>query len=165
MGIAGGPEKVAFLEELGFDVALDHRGDDLRGALKQAVPQGIDVYFENVGGPVWDAVLPRLNTFARVPVCGLAAGYNATEAPSGPDRSAALMRNILTKSLLLRGFIQTEFVESMFSDFLRDMGQWVREGKVKYREDITEGLDNAPQTFVGMLEGKNFGKTILQVGE
>ena len=165
VGIAGGPEKVAFLEELGFDVALDHRGDDLRGALKQAVPQGIDVYFENVSGPVWDAVLPRLNTFARVPVCGLAAGYNATEAPSGPDRSAALMRNILTKSLLLRGFIQTEFVESMFSDFLRDMGQWVREGKVKYREDITEGLDNAPQTFVGMLEGKNFGKTIIQVGE
>ena len=75
------------------------------------------------------------------------------------------MRNILTKSLLLRGFIQTEFVESMFSDFLRDMGQWVREGKVKYREDITDGLDHAPEAFIGMLEGRNFGKTLVKVAE
>src|SRR5690606_1940124 len=103
VGIAGGPEKVAYLETLGFDVALDHRAGDLRDALKQSVPQGIDVYFENVGGPVWDAVLPRLNTYARVPVCGLAATYNATALPEGPDRSGALMGQVLTKSLLLRG--------------------------------------------------------------
>ncbi|GAA4284387.1 NADP-dependent oxidoreductase [Brevibacterium daeguense] len=165
IGIAGGSQKVAYLEELGFDHALDHRGEDLRGALKTAAPDGIDVYFENVGGAVWDAVLPRLNTFARVPVCGLAANYNATSLPEGPDRTPALMRSVLSKSLLLRGFIQTEFVESTFADFLRDMGEWVRVGKVKYREDITEGLDNAPATFVGMLDGKNFGKTLIKVAD
>lgn len=165
VGIAGGPEKTAYLRELGFDVALDHRSDDLRGELKAAVPQGIDVYFENVGGAVWDAVLPRLNEFARVPVCGLAAAYNATEAPQGPDRSAALMRNVLTKSLRVRGFIQREFVAAMHDDFLRDMSAWIRDGLVTYREDITEGLDNAPQTFVGMLAGKNFGKTLIKVAD
>lgn len=164
IGIAGGPEKVAHLEELGFDVAIDHRQDGLREAVKQAAPDGIDVYFENVGGAVWDAVLPRLNEFARVPVCGLAANYNATSLPDGPDRSAALMNAVLRSSLTLRGFIQREFVPTMFEDFLTDMGRWVREGTVKYREDITEGLDNAPETFVGMLAGKNFGKTIIKVG-
>nr|BFF08679.1 hypothetical protein GCM10023233_36480 [Brevibacterium otitidis] len=123
------------------------------------------MYFENVGGQVWDAVLPRLNTYARVPVCGLIANYNRTEAPSGPDRSAALMASVLTKSLTLRGFIQLEFVREMYRDFLRDTGQWVAEGKISYREDITEGLENAPETFIGMLEGRNFGKTIIKVAD
>lgn len=165
VGIAGGPQKVAYLKELGFDVALDHKEPDLRGRLKEAVPEGIDVYFENVGGHVWDAVLPRLNTYARVPVCGLIANYNRTEAPEGPDRSAALMANVLTKSLTLRGFIQLEFVRDMYSDFLREMGQWVSEGRISYREDVTEGLENAPETFIGMLNGKNFGKTIIKVAD
>lgn len=165
VGIAGGPEKVAYLKEIGFDVALDHKEPDLRGRLKEACPEGIDVYFENVGGQVWDAVLPRLNTYARVPVCGLIANYNRTEAPSGPDRSAALMASVLTKSLTLRGFIQLEFVREMYRDFLRDTGQWVAEGKISYREDITEGLENAPETFIGMLEGRNFGKTIIKVAD
>ena len=163
IGIAGGPEKVEQLKEFGFDVALDHREDDLAGRLEEAAPEGIDVYFENVGGPVWDAVLPRLNTFARVPVCGLAANYNLTEAPAGPDRSPALMGAILAGSLTLRGFIQAEFVPTMFEDFIRDMGQWVREGKIAYREDITEGLDNAPEVFAGMLQGHNFGKAIIKI--
>ena len=165
VGIAGGPEKVAYLKTIGFDVALDHRAGDLRASLKEAVPQGIDVYFENVGGAVWDAVLPRLNTYARVPVCGLAATYNATKLPEGPDRSGALMGQVLTKSLLLRGFIQSEFYEALHDDFLRDMTRWVRVGKVKYREDITEGLERAPEVFAGMLQGRNFGKAIIKVAD
>ncbi|MFC7375179.1 NADP-dependent oxidoreductase [Brachybacterium sp. GCM10030268] len=163
VGIAGGERKIAHLRELGFDEALDHRAPDLPGRLEQAAPDGIDVYFENVGGPVWDAVLPQLNEFARVPVCGLAANYNATSLPEGPDRSGQLMGAVLSKSLTLRGFIQREFVSSMFSDFLRDMTQWVASGEVTYTEDITEGLDNAPDAFVGMLRGDNFGKAIIKV--
>lgn len=163
IGIAGGEQKVARMRELGFDAALDHRAPDLAGRLAEASPDGIDVYFENVGGAVWDAVLPRLNEFARVPVCGLAALYNATSAPEGPDRSAQLMREVLSKSLTLRGFIQREFVGTMFEDFLRDMSGWVADGSVQYTEDITEGLDRAPEAFVGMLRGENFGKAIVQV--
>ncbi|WP_087485580.1 NADP-dependent oxidoreductase [Brachybacterium massiliense] len=163
IGIAGGEQKVARMRELGFDAALDHRAPELAGRLAAASPDGIDVYFENVGGAVWDAVLPRLNEFARVPVCGLAALYNATSAPEGPDRSAQLMREVLSKSLTLRGFIQREFVPTMFEDFLRDMTDWVASGKVQHTEDITEGLDRAPEAFVGMLRGQNFGKAIIQV--
>ena len=163
IGIAGGEQKGARMRELGFDAALDHRAPDFASRLAEASPDGIDVYFENVGGAVWDAVLPRLNEFARVPVCGLAALYNATSAPEGPDRSAQLMREVLSKSLTLRGFIQREFVPTMFEDFLRDMTDWVASGKVQHTEDITEGLDRAPEAFVGMLRGQNFGKAIIQV--
>jgi NADPH-dependent curcumin reductase CurA len=146
-------------------VALDHRDGDLGGRLHDAAPDGIDIYFENVGGAVWDAVLPRLNTFARVPVCGLAANYNVSGLPEGPDRSQALLRAVLDRSLTLRGFIQNEFAPTMFDDFLRDMGAWVREGKVTYREDISDGLERAPEAFAGMLEGKNFGKTLVKVAD
>lgn len=163
IGIAGGERKVAHLGELGFDAALDHRAPDLPGRLADAAPDGIDVYFENVGGAVWDAVLPQLNEFARVPVCGLAANYNATSLPEGPDRSGQLMGTVLSKSLTLRGFIQREFVEAMFEDFLRDMTGWVADGKVQHTEDITAGLDRAPEAFVGMLNGRNLGKTLIQV--
>ena len=158
-------ETEAGLHELGFDVALDHREDDLGGRLRDAAPDGIDIYFENVGGAVWDAVLPHLNLFARVPVCGLAANYNVSGLPQGPDRSQALLRAVLDNSLTLRGFIQNEFTSTMFGDFLRDMGAWVRDGKVKYREDISDGLDRAPEAFIGMLEGKNFGKTLVRVAD
>jgi len=163
IGIAGGPHKVEHLRELGFDAAIDHRAEDLEARIAQAAPDGIDVYFENVGGRVWEAVLPHLNLYARVPVCGLAATYNATGEPEGPDRSPALLRTVLNQSLTIRGFIQTEFRESLFGDFLRDMGAWVREGRIRYREDVTEGLENAPETFIGMLAGRNFGKTLIQV--
>jgi NADPH-dependent curcumin reductase CurA len=165
IGIAGGPRKVEYLRELGFTVALDHREDDLGGRLRDAAPDGIDIYFENVGGAVWEAVLPLLNLFARVPVCGLVANYNASGLPQGPDRSQLLLQAVLNKSLTLRGFIQNEFAPTMFDDFLRDMGEWVREGKVRYREDITDGLEHAPEAFVGMLEGKNFGKTLVKVAD
>lgn len=163
VGIAGGPEKVAYLRELGFDAAIDHRADDFRDQLAAATPDGIDVYFENVGGHVWDAVLPRLNKFARVPVCGIVAHYNDTALPEGPDRAPALMRHVLNKSLLIRGFIQDEFAREHTGAFLREATPWVREGRLKYREDVTEGLENAPETFIGMLRGANFGKTLVKV--
>jgi NADPH-dependent curcumin reductase CurA len=164
VGIAGGPEKCkALIEEFGFDVAVDHRSPTFAEDLKAACPDGIDVYFENVGGAVLDAVLPLLNTYARVPVCGLVAGYNATSLPDGPDRMGQLMGLILRSSLTVRGFIQTEFVKSHMKDFVRDMSQWVADGKVRYREDVVEGLENAPEAFVGMLHGKNFGKLLVKV--
>ena len=163
VGIAGGERKVGQLREYGFDEALDHRAPDLPGRLAQATPDGIDVYFENVGGAVWDAVLPQLNTYARVPVCGLVSGYNSTSLPEGPDRSGQLMGTVLSKSLTLRGFIQLEFVSSMFEDFLRDMSGWVASGQVQHTEDITEGLDRAPEAFAGMLRGQNFGKALVKV--
>ncbi|MFE6648931.1 NADP-dependent oxidoreductase [Nocardioides sp. NPDC057772] len=163
VGIAGGPEKVAHLAELGFDAALDHRAPDFEEQLKAAVPDGIDVYFENVGGHVWNAVLPRLNKFARVPVCGIVAHYNDTAAPEGPDRAPGLMRHVLNKSLLIRGFIQTEFVRDHEDRFLAEATGWLAEGRLRYREDITEGLENAPAAFNRMLRGQNFGKTVIKV--
>ncbi|GGF36835.1 NADP-dependent oxidoreductase [Marmoricola endophyticus] len=164
VGIAGGPDKArALTEEMGFDVGLDHRADDFREQLASAVPDGIDVYFENVAGPVLDAVRRHLNLYARVPVCGLVANYNATAAPEGPDTLPGFLGQILTKSLTVRGFIQTEFVKDHYADFLAEMGQWVAQGKVRYREDVVEGLENAPEAFAGMLRGANTGKLLVKV--
>jgi NADPH-dependent curcumin reductase CurA len=164
VGIAGGPDKVrALTEEFGFDVALDHRAPDFAEQLKRATPEGIDVYFENVGGAVFDAVSRRLNLYARVPVCGLVANYNATEAPAGPDRLPGYLGQILTRSLTVRGFIQSEFTRSHGRDFVRDMTGWVADGSVRYREDVVEGLANAPGAFAGMLRGANFGKLLVKV--
>lgn len=166
VGIAGGPDKCAYLrDELGFDAAVDHRAPDFAEQLSKHVPDGIDVYFENVGGKVADAVLPLLNTYARVPVCGLAAQYNATSAPEGIDRLPGFFGQVLVKSLTIRGFIQTEFVRAMQEDFERDMTAWVRGGKVNYREDMVDGIENAPAAFIGLLQGKNFGKLVVRVAE
>jgi NADPH-dependent curcumin reductase CurA len=165
VGIAGGPEKCRVLtEEYGFDAAVDHRGEDFRDRLAEATPDGVDVYFENVGGPVGAAVVRRLNKFARVPVCGLVADYNATEAPEGPDRLPGFMRRVLTLSLTVRGFIQDEFVPTHHEDFLREMGAWVREGRVRHREHVTEGLENAPAAFRDLLAGRSLGKALVRVG-
>ncbi|TIT60005.1 MAG: NADP-dependent oxidoreductase, partial [Mesorhizobium sp.] len=162
VGIAGGPEKCAFVrQELGFDAVVDHRADNFAEQLKVACPGGIDVYFENVGGPVWDAVFPLLNEFARVPVCGLIAQYNIP-ADSGADRLPALMQQVLHRSLTIRGFIQREFVDQRPA-FYREMAEWIASGRVRYREDIVDGIGNAPQAFLGLLEGKNFGKLIVRV--
>jgi NADPH-dependent curcumin reductase len=164
VGIAGGERKCRFVrEELGFDACLDHREPDLAERLKAACPRGIDVYFENVGGAVLDAVLPLLNNFARVPVCGLIAHYNATELPPGPDRVPLLMHEILVKRLTFRGFIVGDFA-SQFPEFLADVSGWLREGRIKYREDITDGLENAPGELIGVLKGSNFGKKLIRVG-
>jgi NADPH-dependent curcumin reductase CurA len=162
-GNAGGAEKVAYLRELGFDAALDHRAPDFREQLKAATPDGIDVYFENVGGHVWDAVFGRLNSFARIPVCGLVAHYNDTALPPGPDRAAALMAAILRKRLTVRGFIQTDHAGPLEEEFLARATPWVQDGSLKYREHIVDGLENAPAAFIGMLDGANFGKLIIRV--
>lgn len=163
VGIAGGAEKVAHVrDDLGFDVALDHRADDFAAQLAAACPDGIDVYFENVGGKVFDAVLPLLNDFARIPVCGLVAHYNATGPAPGPDRMPQLMAQILSRHLTVRGFIQHDFI-ALYPEFLREMGQWLREGRIRYREDVVEGLERAPEAFMGMLEGRNFGKLLVKL--
>ena len=163
VGIAGGEEKTRYLTgELGLDAAINHRPENMKAELKAACPNGIDIYFENVGGAVWDAVFPLLNNFARIPVCGLVANYNDTAPPQGPDKSTLLMRSILVKRLRLQGFIVTDFLKQT-PEFIRDMATWLREGKMKYREDIVEGLEAAPEAFIGLLKGKNFGKLIVKV--
>lgn len=162
VGIAGGPEKFAFMrDELGFDAVVDHKAADFAERLAAACPDGIDVYFENVGGHVWDAVMPLLNEFARVPVCGLIAQYNTPEAKEA-DRLPALMRSVLTRSLSIRGFIQREFMDQR-RQFYTDMSEWIASDRVRYREDIVDGLRNAPEAFKGLLEGRNFGKLIIKV--
>jgi NADPH-dependent curcumin reductase CurA len=164
VGVAGGERKCRYVQEdLGFDACLDHHQPDLGERLKAACPKGIDVYFENVGGAVFDAALPLLNDFARVPVCGLIAHYNATELPAGPDRVPLLMQKILVKRLTFRGFIVSDFA-SQFPEFLADVGGWLSEGRIKYREDVTDGLENAPRELIGLLRGENFGKKIIRVG-
>jgi hypothetical protein len=163
VGIAGGKEKCDYVKrELGFDDCLDHRDPNLAAKLKEACPKGIDVYFENVGGAVFEAVFPLLNTFARIPVCGLIAQYNDTEAKV-PKWASSMMRSVLTKRMTIRGFIVSDFA-ARHADFLRDMSQWLREGKVKHREFVTEGLDSAPGAFMGLLKGANFGKQLVRVG-
>ena len=163
IGIAGGKDKCDYVtKEFGFDACLDHRDPDLAAKLKEACPKGIDVYFENVGGVVFEAAFPLLNAFARVPVCGLIAHYNDTQA-AAPKWAGAMMRTILTKRLTFRGFIVSDFA-ARHGDFLRDMSAWVREGKVKYKEFVTEGLESAPGAFIGLLKGANFGKQLVRIG-
>jgi NADPH-dependent curcumin reductase CurA len=158
VGIAGGPDKCRFVvQELGFDACIDHRAADFARRLEAACPAGIDVYFENVGGAVQQAVWPLLNDFARIPVCGLIAQYNAAPPTPGPD-----MSSVLRKRLTLRGFIVWDFAAKQ-ADFLRDAGEWVRSGRLKYREDVVDGLENAPAAFLGLLQGKNFGKLLVKV--
>jgi NADPH-dependent curcumin reductase len=135
----------------------DHRASDFAKQLERACSKGIDVYFENVGGAVQQTVWPLLNDFARVPVCGLIAQYNATRPIAGLD-----LLSVLRKRLLLRGFIVSDFAPKQ-PDFLRDVGEWVSASRIKYREDIVDGLENAPAAFLGLLQGKNFGKTLVRV--
>jgi NADPH-dependent curcumin reductase CurA len=164
VGIAGGPEKCrAVVEEFRFDAAVDHRASDFAERLAAACPNGIDVYFENVGGVVWQAVLPLLNKFARVPVCGLIAQYNTTGPAPGPNLLPATMREVLSKSLTLRGYINYEFAAEHYRPFLSAVGAGVASGRIRYREDITEGFENTPAAFIGMLEGRNFGKALVRV--
>jgi NADPH-dependent curcumin reductase CurA len=164
VGIAGGAEKCAYVQnELRFDAAIDHRAADFSAQLAAACPDGIDVYFENVGGAIWQAILPLLNRFARVPVCGLIAQYNGVGPGDGTDRLPATMREILSKSLTLRGFINTEFAAQHYAAFLREVGAGIADGRLRYREDIVDGLEKAPAAFIGMLDGQHFGKVIVRV--
>ena len=164
VGIAGGAEKCRYvMDELGFDFCVDHHAADLPARLAAACPKGIDVYFENVGGAVFDAVLPLLNTKARIPVCGLIAAYNAIALPPGPDRLGLLAGTLLRKRIKMQGFIVFDDYAPRWSEFVSAMGTWVKENRVKVREDIVFGLENAPEAFIGLLEGKNFGKLVIQL--
>src|ERR1700730_300787 len=165
VGIAGGSEKCAFVRNaLRFAAGIDHRAADFPAQLAAACPKGIDVYFENVGGDIWQAVLTLLNNFARVPVCGLIAQYNGPSGGDGTDRLPATMRQILSRSLTVRGFIYYDFAEQHYADFLREVGTGIADGRIRYREDIVDGLEKAPEAFIGMLEGRNFGKAVVRVG-
>ncbi|KCB24291.1 NADP-dependent oxidoreductase [Bordetella hinzii] len=166
VGIAGGVDKCRYaVEELGFDACVDHRAADLAGRLAEVTPDGIDVYFENVGGKVFDAVLPRLNPRARVPVCGLISAYNATEPPAGPDRLPALMGVVLRKRIRMQGFIIMQDYPDGFGEFRQTMGAWLEQGYIKYREDVVEGLEAAGRGLIGLLRGENAGKRIVRVGD
>jgi NADPH-dependent curcumin reductase CurA len=163
IGIAGGASKCEYVkEELGFGECIDHKDADFAAKLKNACPNGIDVYFENVGGAVFDAVLPLLNEFARIPVCGLVAHYNDTGLAQGLDRMPLLFRHILSKRLRVQGFIVFDY-NSQLDDFKRDMSGWLRDGLIKYREDVTDGLETAPTELIGLLKGRNFGKKVIRV--
>lgn len=164
VGIAGGEEKCRYVvEELGFDACVDHHTDVLAADLAAACPQGIDVYFENVGGAVFDAVLPLLNAKARVPVCGLIAAYNDTALPPGPDRLGLLVGTLLRKRIRMQGFIVFDDYGPRWPEFAGEMGAWVDDKRVKDREDIVFGLENAPEAFIGLLQGRNFGKLVIQL--
>jgi NADPH-dependent curcumin reductase len=164
VGIAGGDDKCRFVvDELGFDACIDRRDPDFAAQLAAACPRGIDVYFENVGGAVFDAVLPLLNVHARVPVCGLISLYGGTAAAPVADRMPMLARTLLVKRIRMQGFIVFDY-EGRQNEFLGPMRNWLAEGKVKFREDVVDGLENAPRAFIGMLEGQNFGKLVVRVG-
>ncbi|MER1972150.1 MAG: NADP-dependent oxidoreductase [Psychrobacter alimentarius] len=166
VGVAGGKEKCDFaVNELGFDICIDHKADDFAEQLKAACPDGIDIYYENVGGHVFDAVMPLLNAHARIPVCGLVAQYNATDLPEGKDRLSVLTGLILSRRLTIKGFIIFEEYGDHYPEFLETMSKWVESGDVKTKEYIAEGLDNAPDAFVRMLNGDNFGKTVVKIAE
>ena len=163
VGIAGSAEKCKYVtEELGFDACVNHNSPEFAEALKAACPDGIDVYFENVGGKVFETVSPLFNDFARIPVCGIISAYNATELPPGPNLTPLLMRDILVKRLTFRGFIVWDYA-SQEKEALSELANWIKEGKLNYREDIVDGLENAPEAFIGLLEGKNFGKLVIRV--
>ena len=164
IGIAGGPEKCTHVvDTLGFDACIDYKADGFADALKAAVPRGIDIYFENVGGAVFDAVLPLLNACARIPVCGLISQYNATSLPDGPDRMNLLLGTILRKRMTMRGFIVFNDFGHLYPEFARQMGDWVKENKVHYREEMIEGLQHAPSAFAGLLRGEAFGKRVIHL--
>ena len=158
IGIAGGADKCRYAkDELGFDAALDHRSPDLGAALDQACPKGIDVYFENVGGEVQHAVFPRLNDFGRVIMCGMISEYNDKTPRPGPNLGA-----VVRKRLKIQGFIVSDHRHRQ-GEFRATVAPLVKSGQLKYREDIVDGLDNAPEAFIGLLQGRNFGKLLVRL--
>lgn len=164
VAVAGGPEKCSYAREiLGFDACIDHRAEDFKEQLKSACPDGIDVYYENVGGKVFDAVLPLLNVGARIPVCGIVSRYNATKLPDGPDRLSLLVGTLLVKRIKMQGFIIFDDYGHRYDEFATEMQSLLTEGKIKYREQVVDGLENAPNAFMGLLEGKNFGKLVIKI--
>ncbi|MFT4712764.1 MAG: NADPH-dependent curcumin reductase CurA [Gammaproteobacteria bacterium] len=165
VGIAGGVKKCKHVvDTLGFDACIDHTAPNFSEQLKIACPDGIDVYFENVGGKVLYAVLPLLNEFARMPVCGVVSWYNLTGLPDGPDFGPAIMGTILRMKVKVQGFIIFDsFPKSIYKEFVQDMSAWLAEGSIQYKEQIVEGLENAPSAMNELLVGKSFGKMVVKV--
>jgi len=158
VGIAGSPDKCRYVVgELGFDACLNYKTDDLVPALRAACPNGVDIYFENVGGAVFAAVLKVLNRGARIPLCGMISEYNATSNPSGPN-----LRPLLVQRAMIKGFIVSDHADRAAA-FFQECAPLVMSGRLKYREDIVEGLEHAPSAFMGLLEGRNFGKLLVRV--
>ena len=165
IGIAGGTRKCAYArEELGFDDCLDHQAAELPQRLAAACPRGIDIYFESVGGATLAAVVPLLNVGARVPLCGLIAWYNLEKLPEGVDRTPQLLLTVLRQRVKIQGFIIFDHYQRRGA-FQRDMDGWLREGRIRYREEVIEGLESAPRGLIGMLQGENFGKLIVRVSK
>ena len=165
VGIVGSAEKCQYVtEELGFDACVNHKHADFAEQVAAACPDGIDVYFENVAGKVFETVLPLFNQFARIPVCGTIAMANATDLPPGPNQVGPLLRQILTKRLTFRGFIVSDFMDQMQEAFSA-LGGWIQEGKLRYREDFVDGLEKVPEAFIGLLKGENFGKLVVRVSD
>lgn len=165
VGIAGGETKCKYaVDVLGFDACLDHYNDNLAEQLAENCDNGIDVYFENVGGKIFDAVMPLLNSCARVPLCGLISQYNATELPDGPDRLALLMGTLLIKRIKMQGFIVFDDYGHRYEEFSQQMVKWLMSGQIKYKEHRIEGLENTVDAFIGLLKGDNFGKLVVRVG-
>lgn len=166
VGVAGGADKCRYVvDELGFDACIDHKSDNFAEELKQACGKGIDIYFELVGGKVFDAVLPLLNPRARIPVCGVIAQYNAQGVPEGPNDLPLLLRTMLTKRARMQGFIVFEEYGDRHEEFFREMTPLVTQGKIKFREDVVQSLEHAPEAFIGLLEGRNFGKLVVHVSD
>ncbi|WP_332768211.1 NADP-dependent oxidoreductase [Phenylobacterium sp.] len=160
VGIAGGSEKCAWLtEELGFDAAVDYKAGDVRRAVRAACPDGIDVYFDNVGGDIFEACLFNMKNFGRIACCGAVSQYDGTAPPHGPRGVPGL---IVTKRLTLRGFIVSDFDDKR-DQALAELKSWVESGKLKVLEDVIEGLENAPVALVGLLAGENRGKRMVKV--
>jgi len=163
VGVAGTAEKCRYtVEEFGFETCLNYNDEDFDSQLKSACPKGIDIYFENVGGKVFDAAYNLMNEGGRIPVCGMISRYNDTSLPDGPDTLPRLMRAVLTRRLLVRGYIVTDHGDRLGA-FMSDMSSWLKSREIRYREDITDGLENAVAAFRGLLSGRNTGKAVVRV--
>jgi len=159
VGSAGSPEKIAWLGELGFDATFDYRAQPVRSALAETAPDGIDIYFDNVGGDHLEAAIGALHNHGRVVCCGSISRYNDVEPAPGPRN----MFMVVTKRLRVQGFIILDHTER-FPEFLETAAGWVRDGRLRYRETVIEGIENAPRAFLGLLRGENIGKMLVQVG-
>ena len=159
VGLAGSPEKVADLTELyGYDAGIDYKRDDVNGALKEACPNGVDVYFDNVGGALSETIFRRLALGARVPICGQISQYNLAE----PELAPRNLGFLIVFRARLEGFLVSDYAHR-FPEGIDRLGRWLAEGKLRYREDVTEGLENAPAAFMGMLRGENRGKALVKI--
>lgn len=162
VGCAGSDEKCDYaVKELGYDACFNHSKErDYDAVLKELCPKGIDVNFENVGGPIFHAVFKAMNDFGRIAMCGAISEYNDTTPQPGPEK----MFTIIQRRLEIRGFIVSDHIQSM-GDFVRDVGGWIKEGRIRYRETMVDGLEKAPEAFMGLLKGTNFGKLVVKIGD